>query len=175
MSIRNNCPLLFIFLSFLVLLIACQQEDKGIQQTLAADDIKKEKAFLANIQHPAGASSSHSFLPYPANHGNCNNNPNLEVITLAPQLSQNDKVAVYPIATLLLTEAGQERPILITSPVDTALQIVNSTTYQQFLIQQVGMRQILQDWFLYEKGLGKVELIDWKDERYAWKLINNEQ
>ena len=80
-------------------------------------------------------------------------------------------MAVQPIATLVLSEQGTSRPIILASPIDTSLQLIQSNSYQQFLIQHTGMHQIIQDWFLYEEGLGKVELVDWKDERYAWKLI----
>jgi len=160
----------FVLLSVILLLIACQQE-ASIKHTLKTTDLEQEKAFLTDIKHPAGTSSNYPFLPYPANLGVCNNNTSLEVLTLAAPLDSADQIAVYPIATLLLEEAGKERPIIIASPVDTALQTINTVNYQQFLIQQAGMRQVLQDWFLYEKGLGKVELIDWKDERFAWRLI----
>ena len=163
----------FVLLSVILLLIACQQEASTLKQTLKTTDLEQEKAFLTDIKHPAGTISDYPFLPYPANLGICNNNASLEVLTLAAPLDSADQIAVYPIATLLLEEAGKERPIIIASPVDTTLQIINTVNYQQFLIQQSGMRQVLQDWFLYEKGLGKVELIDWKDERFAWKLVKN--
>lgn len=172
MSTKRSRPLLYLLFVFL-LPLGCQQENNAIQQTIAPEDIKNKNAFLTTIQHPAGASSSHSFLPYPANHGVCQNQSSLEVLTLAPRLAANDQIAVQPIATLVLSEQGTTRHIILATPIDTALQLIKITNYQQFLVQQAGMRQIIQDWFLYEKGLGEVELEDWKDERYAWKLISN--
>ena len=158
-----------------ILPLGCQQENKSIKHTVAPEDVKNEKAFLTTIQQPAGASSTHPFLPYPANYGISQNQSNVEVVTLAPRLSSDDQIAVQPIATLVLSEQGTSRPIILATPIDTSLQLIQSTNYQQFLVQHIGMRQILQDWFLYEKGLGKVELVDWKDERYAWKIIKNEE
>jgi len=166
---------LIFLLAVILFSIGCQQENNSIKHTVVSEDIKNEKAFLTTIKKPAGASSRHSFLPYPTNYGICENQTNIEVLTIAPRLAQNDQIAVQPIATLVLSEQGKSRPIVLATPIDTSLQIINSSNYQQFLIQQIGMRQIIQDWFLYEKGLGKVELVDWKDERYAWRLVKSEE
>jgi len=167
----NSSKCLLHLLILALFTLSCQQENKSIKHTVAPEDIKNEKAFITTIQQPAGASSTHSFLPYPANYGISQNQSNVEVLTLAPRLSSDDQIAVQPIATLVLSEQGTSRPIILATPIDTSLQLIQSTNYQQFLVQQAGIRQILQDWFLYEKGLGKVELVDWRDERYAWKLI----
>ncbi len=172
MPIKSTQYLIFLWMIALFSL-SCQQENKSIKHTVAAEDVKNEKAFLTTIQQPAGASSVHSFLPYPANYGRTQNPSGVEVVILAPRLSLEDQIAVQPIATLVLSEQGTTRPIILATPIDTSLRLIQSTNYQQFLVQHTGMRQILQDWFLYEKGLGKVELVDWRDERYAWKLIKN--
>ena len=160
-----------IYILSLFCLFACNQENKTQAFYSGTDDIKAEKAFLMEITNPAGSGSDHAFLPYPVNYGFFTEDTKLEIVTIMNQLEKGTQVAVYPIATLVLKEAGQERSIVVTTPLDTALQIIPIMDYQNFLVEQIGPRQIIQDWFLYEKGLGKVDLVGWKEESYAWKLL----
>ena len=158
----------------LIFLVACQQQETPNPYYNGIEDIQQEKAFLMEVVHPAGANTGSVFLPYPANHGVFTENSALEVLTITGSLEKGKTVAVTPIATLLLTENQAERTIIIATPLDTALQVLPPSTFQNFSIAQAGMKQILQNWFLYEKGLGTVDLVGWKDEQYAWKRIKNE-
>ena len=160
-----------IYILSLFCLFACNQENKTQAFYAGTDDIAAEKGFLMEITNPAGSGSAHAFLPYPVNYGFFTEDTNLEIVAIMNQLEKGVQVAVHPIATLVLKEGGKERSIIITTPLDTALQIMPIMAYQNFLVQQVGPRQIIQDWFLYEKGLGKVDLVGWKEESYAWKLL----
>ena len=162
-----------VYILSLFSLFACNQETNIKTFYSGTADIESKKGFLMEITHPAGSASTHSFLPYPANYGVFTENTNIEVVAIMNQLDKGTQVAVYPIATLLLKEAGKERPIIIVTPIDTAQQLIPIMDYQNFLVQQIGPRQIIQDWFLYEKGLGKVDLVGWKEENYAWKLLKD--
>ena len=164
----------YICLLAFLLLYACHQAPEGKILYNGPADIEQEKAFLMQISHPAGMSSAHAFLPYPANYGYFTENENIAVLALTNHLAKGTQVAVSPVATLVLKEANQERPIIIATPIDSALQITTVVDYKNFLIQEAGARQIIQDWFLYEKGLGVVDLVDWKDEQYAWKLLKRD-
>ena len=160
-----------LYVMSLFCLFACNQETNTKTFYAGTADIEEEKGFLMEITQPAGSGSTHAFLPYPANYGVFTENPNVEVVAIMNQLDKGTQVAVYPIATLVLKDAGKERPIIVTTPIDTAQQVIPIMNFQDFLVQQIGPRQIIQDWFLYEKGLGKVDLVGWKEESYAWKLL----
>lgn len=162
-----------LYVMSLFYLFACNQETNTKTFYTGAADIEAEKGFLMEITQPAGSGSTHAFLPYPANYGVFTEDANVEVVAIMNQLDKGTQVAVYPIATLVLQEAGKERPIIVATPIDSTQQVIPIMNYQNFLVQQIGPRQIIQDWFLYEKGLGKVDLVGWKEETYAWKLLKD--
>ena len=164
----GTCSILLLFLW------SCQPKEPADPFYKGVTDIQEKKAFLMEITNPAGTSSSKTFLPYPANHGLFTENPAVEVLTITHQLDSGQQVAVYPVGTLILQEGATKRNIIISVPVDSSLQFSPIVNYQDFIVTQAGARQIIQNWFLYEKGLGKVDLVGWKDEQYAWGLLNGE-
>ena len=127
------------------------------------------EAFEVVISNPAGTSLNHSFLPLPGNLGHLNEST--DVLVVAEQLKNNTKLAVRPIATLMLEEAGQPKQIIIASPLDSIHQLSTTTNFSDFITKNAGEKQIIQDWFLYQKGLGKVQLIGWENEKYALRLV----
>ncbi len=162
-----------IYILSLFCILACNPENKTKSFYMGTDDIEAEKGFLMEITNPAGSGSNHAFLPYPANYGFFTEDTSIEIVAIMNQLDIGTQVAVHPVATLVLKEGDQERPIIVATPIDTALQIIPIMDFQNFLVQQIGPRQIIQDWFLYEKGLGKVDLVGWKEESFAWKLLKS--
>ena len=71
----------------------------------------------------------------------------------------------------MLEENGQTKQIIIASPLDSLLRLSNTTNFSDFITKNAGEKQIIQDWFLYEKGLGKVSLVGWENEKYALGLL----
>ena len=100
-------------------------------------------------------------------------NESTEVLVIAEQLEKGKQLSVRPIATLMLEENGQARQIIIASPLDSIHQLSNTTNFSDFITKNAGEKQIIQDWFLYEKGLGKVSLIGWENEKYALGLVKS--
>ena len=166
--------LLGIYTALLFCLWSCQPQETANPFYKGVADIQEKKAFLMEITNPAGTSSTNTFLPYPANHGIFTENPDLEVLAITNRLDSGQQVAVYPIGTLILQEDATTRNIIISIPMDSSLQLSPIVNFQDFIVTQAGARQIIQDWFLYQKGLGVVDLVGWKDEQYAWSLMNGE-
>ena len=156
----------------LLLLWSCQSQESVNPFYKGVADIQERKAFLMEITNPAGTSSTNTFLPYPANHGLFTENSEVEVLAITNRLDSGQQVAVYPVGTLILQEGATKRNIIISVPIDSSLQFSPIVNFQEFIVTQAGARQIIQDWFLYEKGLGVVDLVGWKDEQYAWSLLN---
>jgi len=174
LSIMSKSFLLGTFSIVLLFFWSCQSSTPANPFYEGVTDIQEKKAFLMEITNPAGTSSSKSFLPYPANHGFFTENREVEVLAITNRLDSGQQVAVYPIGTLILQEGTAKRNVIISIPIDSSLHLSPVANFQDFIVTQAGARQIIQDWFLYEKGLGVVDLVGWKDDQYAWGLMNGE-
>lgn len=160
----------YLFYSSILLLtlVACQNDTK----VSAYEDI--DNVFFVEIKTPAGQTDGQSFLPYPGNLGYLSSNQKTEILVLSESAEKGTKIAVQPIGALILKENNQIRNIIITSPVDSIMKLSETVNFQQFITQNAGEKQIIQDWFLYQKGLGKVDLVGWEDEQFALKLLLTE-
>lgn len=152
---------LFLFL----FLAACQN------QTNVADYAHIPNAFDVQIDIPAGDVKDQSFLPYLTNVGFVGSANATTILILSKRLEKGKLVKVRPIATLQIIEQNQPKNIIITSPVDSLLSLSPTTNFQQFITANAGEKQIIQDWFLYQKGLGETTLVGWQDEKFATDLL----
>lgn len=154
----------------LALLFSCQQEAQPVVDYTDIPD-----AFKIEISTAAGQSTNQSFLPLVGNLGYLDESNNTAVLVLSESVETGSIMDVRPVGTLLLQEENQLKHIIIASPLDTVLQLTPTTNFQEFITKNAGEKQIIQDWFLYQKGLGKTELIGWKDEKYALELVVNDE
>jgi len=154
-----------IYLLLSCLFVACQNEPTPVDYSHIPE------AFSVEITNPAGTALNHSFLPLPGNLGHLNEST--DVLVLAEQMENGTQLWTRPIATLLLEENGQPKQIIIASPLDTLQQLSTTTNFSDFITKNAGEKQIIQDWFLYQKGLGKTTLIGWENEKYALGLVRS--
>ncbi len=154
-----------IYLLSIYSLFACENKPTPVDYSHIPE------AFSVEISNSAGTTLNHSFLPLPGNLAYLNEST--EVLVIAEQLKNGTQLSVRPIATLMLEEKGQARQIIIASPLDTIHQLSNTTNFSDFITKNAGEKQIIQDWFLYEKGLGKVSLVGWENEKYALGLVKS--
>ncbi len=157
------------FLLWVGLLFACKGDFSQESAKLLED------SFLAKITIPAGQTDQPAFLPYPGNYGHLTTDENIAVLVLSKGVKSGAKMLVRPLGTLVLKEDQQTRNIIIATPTDSLQQLSQAINFQEFIVKNAGEKQIVQDWFLYQKGLGKTKLIGWKDERYAWSLIKTSE
>ena len=121
------------------------------------------------------------FLPYPANYGfipstlmdeeRGGDGDALDILVIAERVETGTALQVTPIATLLLQDQQETDTKIIAVPVDSSLAVIRARDYQSFMIEYSAAKQIIQDWFLNYKGLGKVRLLGWRNEAYAREEI----
>lgn len=121
------------------------------------------------------------FLPYPGNYGYIpstlmdedrgGDGDALDILVLCESLETGTKIPVIPIATLMLRDGGEIDTKLIAVPADSTLRVMDVTNYQEFVVKYSMAQNIIQDWFLNYKGLGEMEFLGWRDDRYAMAEI----
>ena len=121
------------------------------------------------------------FLPYPGNYGfiphtlmdtaRGGDGDALDILVIAPHLETGRLLNVIPIAALLLRDAGELDTKIIAVPADSTLRVMPALDFRQFAMEYHGAKEIIQLWFLNYKGLGEMELLGWRDERYAMAEI----
>lgn len=125
------------------------------------------------------------FLPYPGNYGfipstlmeedlGGDGDP-LDVLLIAESLPTGSRLEALPIGTLQLRDQGKLDTKIIAVPLDSSLRVFPVSNFQELLLDYDPARRIIEEWFLYYKGYGQVELIGWEDEAYAWKVIEKWQ
>jgi len=149
-------------------IFSCQQ---AIQPEV--DYTNMPEAFKVEISTAAGQSRNQSFLPLMGNLGYLDEGENIAVLVLSESVKTGSVMDVRPIGALLLQEENQLKQIVVASPLDTVLQLTPTTNFQEFITENAGEKQIIQDWFLYQNGVGKTDLVGWKDEKYALELVVN--
>lgn len=155
-----------IYCAFCInLLFSCQETVPPVDYSHISN------AFEVEISTSAGQTASGSFLPLMGNLGYMDMEQNIGVLVLSESVETGKIMNVRPVGTLLLKEANQLKHIIIASPLDTTIQLTETTIFQEFITKNAGEKQIIQDWFLYQKGLGNTELVGWKDEQYASNLL----
>jgi len=156
-----------IYLLLFICLLACKNEPQE------ADYSHIPEGFKVEIVESAGYANNQSFLPNIGNIAYLDANENTTILVLAEQLGIGKSIAVRPIGTLQIREDNQLKNIIIASPLDSTLQLSKTTNFETFITANAGEKQIIQDWFLYEKGLGIRELVGWKDEKFALELVKD--
>ncbi len=121
------------------------------------------------------------FLPYPGNFGfipgtRVDKSKNgggdaLDVLLVSETLPPGTVVEVKPIATLLLKEGEAIDAIVIAVPADSTKQVFQASSFSDLMIAYQPAKRMMEDWFLNYQRPGKVELLGWRDEKYALSEI----
>lgn len=154
-----------IYLLAFACLFACKNEPQEVDYSHIPEGFKVE------IVESAGYANDQSFLPNIGNIAYLDATGNTTILVLAEQLEIGKSLSVRPIGTLQIKENSQLKNVIVASPLDSTLQLSTTTNFETFITANAGEKQIIQDWFLYEKGLGTRELVGWKDEQFALDLI----
>jgi len=122
-----------------------------------------------------------NFLPYPGNYGFVPNTlmdkerggdgDPLDVLVVCESVPTGTRLAVIPIAAMLLRDRGEIDTKIIAVPVDSTLRVFQATNFLEFALEHDAARSIIETWFLNYKGPKKTELIRWEDETYAWREV----
>ena len=117
------------------------------------------------------------FLPYPGNYGfipstrmdkaRGGDGDALDILVLGESQPTGTIMKVKPIALLELLDGGEIDTKIIGVPIDSALQIMKIEKFEDLLIKYNAVHRIIETWFLNYKGLGKMQLVGWKNEAAA--------
>jgi inorganic pyrophosphatase len=95
----------------------------------------------------------------------------LDVLVICESVPTGTRLAVKPIATLMLRDRGEIDTKIIAVPMDTALRVFQVDNFLEFALEQDAARSIIETWFLNYKGPKQTELIRWEDETFAWREV----
>ncbi len=183
---------------FILLFIACTDNKEAlyIQPTQTEEGIMAVIEIPAGTNHKIeynpqtkqfendtldGAIRVIDFLPYPGNYGfipstkmdedRGGDGDALDVLVIGESLPTGTSVATRPIGVLLLKDRGEIDSKIIALPADSSKCIVKAANYEDFYIKYNAAHHIIQEWFMNYKGLGRMELVGWRDEQYALSEI----
>lgn len=149
----------------------------GSNQKIEFD--KKRKKFVNDTI--GGNNKLIDFLPYPGNYGYIpgtlkdkekgGDGDPLDVLILSEALEAGTKIQVKLLAAILTKDRGELDCKLIAIPADEALQTINAKDYVEFSMKYGAAKDILENWFVHYKGLGQVEFLGWRNERFAEQEI----
>ena len=131
-----------------------------------------------------GVTQGYDFLPYPANYGfvpstfqknDEGKEEALGVLIISESLQTGDTISVIPIGALLLKDGKKRITKIIAVPADTSKRTMQVSDYQTFVVKYSMAKNIIETWFLNYKGLGKMELIGWRNDRFALQEIKRQQ
>ena len=141
---------------------------------------KKSKRIVADTIK-GGRDRMINFLPYPGNYGYIpttmmaesegGDGDALDVLILGESLETGTKLEIIPIAVLLLKDKGEEDSKIIAVPAKKELQIMKLKDFATFITEYNAAQMIIQQWFLNYKGFGKMEMLGWRDEKFAKAYI----
>ena len=121
------------------------------------------------------------FLPYPGNYGYLpstmmdkdkgGDGDALDVLVLGEYQESGTKLEIIPIAILLLKDKGEEDSKIIAVPAKKDLQVMKLKDFATFITEYNAAQTIIQEWFLNYKGFGTMEMLGWRDEKFATAYI----
>ncbi|MBL4716622.1 MAG: inorganic pyrophosphatase [Flavobacteriales bacterium] len=121
------------------------------------------------------------FLPYPGNYGfipstlmdesTGGDGDALDILVISESFTTGTIVEIVPIAILELKDRGELDSKIIGIPADPANQLLQATTFDELSQKYPQVKNIIETWFLHYKGIGKMELISWGDEKVAMSEI----
>ncbi|MEL6971491.1 MAG: inorganic diphosphatase [Bacteroidota bacterium] len=121
------------------------------------------------------------FLPYPGNYGfvpgtlmdteRGGDGDALDILVIGEAVETGTSMPVIPLGALLLRDRDEIDTKLIGIPADPAQQVIEAKDFMSFALRYDAARRIIEDWFQNYKGAGRVEIIRWEDEQYAWSEV----
>jgi len=121
------------------------------------------------------------FLPYPGNYGfipstlmdeeRGGDGDALDILVISESIPTGDTISVLPIGALMLNDGGEIDTKIIAVPNDPEKRIMNVTDFETFAVKYSTAKNIIENWFLNYKDLGKTEFMGWRNGTYALSEI----
>ena len=199
--LSNNKLILLWLLLGVSLLLSCTLEDTKVPQiptnTFNSDgsiNVYIEIPAGSNVKYEFDKSQSTlssdqadnkdrviDFLPYLGNYGFITgtkmdesvggDGDALDVLVLSASVTKGSVMRVLPISVILLEDGGEKDHKIIAVPFEESERTINVEKFSTFITRYNAAQFIIQEWFLNYKGLGKIKLLGWKDEQFAYSEI----
>ena len=184
----NTLLAAYVVAVYLICTSACVQDRGAYTPSLPKHKLETlGDGVFARVLVPAGSSVNQyvrgapgeikpfDFLPYPGNWAELIQpaNNSLRMMILTDALAKGSVLGVKPIAVLQLDSAGVSRDVIIAVPVDSLLMSVQIDEFADLITDYEPVRYIIQTWFVNYRGFGAFEVIGWRDETYANKLLSD--
>ena len=121
------------------------------------------------------------FLPYPGNYGfipstlmdedRGGDGDALDILVIAESVETGDTISVIPIGALMLKDGEAIDTKIIAVPFDPAKRVMDATDFETFAVKYSSAKNIIENWFLNYKGLGKTEMVGWRNGTFAMTEI----
>jgi len=118
-----------------------------------------------------------NFLPYPGNYGfipstlmdknRGGDGDALDILVIGESQATGSVVESKPIAALMLKDGDEIDTKIIAVPVDSTLQVFQVEDFTDFSVRCSPAKYMVEQWFTNYKGLGQMEFLGWRDEKYA--------
>lgn len=103
------------------------------------------------------------FAPYPFSVGHLyNNEDSKEIMVISKRLDRGDRIKIIPLAKLSLEDkAGSKQTVILATPIDSELSIMPSTSFDEFIVSQFSLKQIVEFWYSNRYGLQGTRVLGW--------------
>ncbi len=149
-----------LFYLLLLLFISC--DNKGINED--GDNLQ------VKIKYGSGDDFSYEekdstiyFAPYPFSVGHLSSSEDSkEVMVIAKRLDKGDRIDIIPLAKLSLEHlSGEKQTIILATPEDANLAIMSANSFDDFIVSQFSLKQIVEFWYSNRYGLQGTRVLGW--------------
>ncbi len=153
----------------MILISSCTQE-----KALEIQNNDGKLVINASVDHPMGTTldaNNYNFMPLPYNLGSISNeDKKLPVIILGPASPKNSSIDIQVLGALKVKEKGAIKYYLLGQSIQDN-QTLELESFEQFAVQYSSIKSIIGLYLNNQYGLGQSEIIEWRDEAIAMKLI----
>jgi len=131
---------------------------------------KEEDHLIVKVTNSSGDDFSFTqrdsiiyFAPYPFNVGTLHTSTDSpEIMVISKHLDKGKRVAIIPLAKMQVeSREGVKKSIFLATPHDEELAIMASTSFDDFIVSQFSLKQIVEFWYSNRYGLQGTRVLGW--------------
>ncbi len=103
------------------------------------------------------------FAPYPFSVGHLTKDEDsMEIMVISKRLEKGDRIDIIPLAKLSLEDlSGVKQTVILATPVEADLSIMPAESFDDFIISQFSLKQIVEFWYSNRYGLQGMRVLGW--------------
>lgn len=153
-----------------ITLMACGGGSSTSNSQADSSSVKAKVTFSAGQSLPMD--SNRGFLSLPFNIAADVRTAKQPMVIISDDLKVSSKIDVIPIGVIRIDDEGRKIDYIISIPSDENKRTIPTDNFYEFTTVYSGAKWIIEQYFINYKGLGRVKLISWEDEKYAKRLLN---